>query len=60
MYLREIRKDKGLTQQDIANIIGLTSRVVSLWEIGKQDMPPRHAKKIAESLNCNWKDLYDD
>ncbi len=60
MYLKEIRKNKGYNQQDIAKEIGVTQQLVSKWEKGIQDMPPRHAKKIAEFLDCDWRDLYEE
>lgn len=33
-FLRELRKEKGITQEDLAERFGLSSRSVSRWENG--------------------------
>ena len=33
-FIRELRKDKGLTQKDLANQLHITDRAVSKWERG--------------------------
>ena len=32
--IKKLRKEKGLTQQEIANIVGITATGVSYWESG--------------------------
>lgn len=59
MGLKEKRKAEGLNQTELAKAIGLKQSVVSAWEVGTQELPVRHAKKIAKVLGCDWKDLYD-
>ncbi len=54
------RKEYGISQRQLAFKIGVSPQLVSKWEAGLQDMPPRHARKIAKILGCNWKDLYED
>lgn len=34
-FISECRKEKGLTQQELANRVGLTAKAVSKWETGK-------------------------
>ena len=34
LYLRELRKDKQLTQAQLAEILGVSNRTVSRWETG--------------------------
>lgn len=58
--LKEKRKNNKLSQTQLAEMIGVSQKLVSFWETGRQEMPIRHAKKIAKVLKCNWKDLYDD
>ena len=37
-FLKELRKEKGITQEQFAEIIGVSSRSVSRWETGS-NMP---------------------
>lgn len=58
--LKEKRKKAVLKQAELAKAIGVSQRLISKWELGQQEMPVRHAKKIAEVLGCDWKELYDE
>lgn len=58
--LRQMRKRTSFTQVELAKAVGVTQETISLWELGKREMPVRHAKKIAEALRCDWQDLYDE
>ncbi len=33
-FIRELRKEKGLTQKDLADVLHITDRAVSKWERG--------------------------
>ena len=33
--IKKVRKDKGLTQQDLADLLNLSSKTISKWECGK-------------------------
>ena len=35
--LRNLRKDKGILQKDLANELGVMTRTVSYWETGGQE-----------------------
>lgn len=58
--LKEVRVSKGLTQAELGELIGLKQNIVSAWEIGRRELPVRHAKKLAQILKVDWKDLYED
>lgn len=45
--IKKIRKEKGLTQQELANIVGITATGVSYWESGNAVPNTRTLNKIA-------------
>ena len=49
--LRKLRKEKGLNQEDLANIIGVQKSMVSLYELNKSD--PSDKIKVAISRYFN-------
>ena len=46
--LKQLRKQKGLTQQEMANFIGMTRRGYQNWECGVNQISIGKAKKLAE------------
>ena len=38
VFLKELRKEKGLTQEQLAEVLNVSSRTVSRWETGS-NMP---------------------
>lgn len=46
--IRQIRKEKGLSQQKLAEMIGVAPQAISHWEIGKSLPQPKNIKAIAE------------
>ena len=47
MTIKEIRDAHGLTQKELAELIGLPKRTVENWEEGKSSPPPYAVKLIA-------------
>lgn len=47
MTVKEIRDAYGLTQKELAELIGLPKRTVENWEEGKSSPPPYAVKLIA-------------
>lgn len=50
--LEYLRKRKGLTQEELADLLGVTEGVISHWELGKRE--PRNMEmvgKIADLFN---------
>jgi len=35
LFLQKLRKQKSLTQTELANILGVTDRAISKWENGR-------------------------
>ena len=42
VVIRELREDRDLTQQTVADILGTTQQVYSRYEKGINEMPIRH------------------
>ena len=52
LTLRDIRKKKGFTQQELAAAVGATKRQIGAWERGENDLPMDYAVAIADILGC--------
>ena len=49
--IKELREDSDLTQSKMAEIIGVTQRVVSYYENNQRDIPINVLIKYAEHFN---------
>lgn len=58
--LKEIRKKAGLTQKQIAKVIGISKSSYGHYEIGRRKLPVEIAKDIGKALDINWWELYED
>ncbi|QNG44685.1 XRE family transcriptional regulator [Sphingobium yanoikuyae] len=56
-FIRQIRKSRNMSQQDLAEIIGIGVPQVSRIESGKTDISLSRLRQIAEALNCQISDL---
>ena len=54
------RKEKGLTQAELAARIGIAQRTVAAYEGGERRPSVDVAKRLARELGMNWTDFYDD
>lgn len=57
MKLKELRKARGVTQVELGEAVGATSRTVARWEAEHVDMPFKTAVKIARFLDVSLEDL---
>lgn len=55
--IREIRKAKGLTLQEVADRIGTTAQTVGRLETGMRTLSINWVNRIAEALDCDAADL---
>ncbi|MFW6047319.1 MAG: helix-turn-helix domain-containing protein [Candidatus Woesearchaeota archaeon] len=51
--LRELRKEKGLYQKDVANDIGLTSSAIGFYEQGKRRPDQETLERLADHYNVS-------
>ena len=59
-WLVTVRKDKGLTQRDVAARVGISAPSYCTIETGKTSPRIRTAKKIADVLGFPWPRLFED
>ena len=53
----ERRKEAGLTQKQLANLLGLKRSSISKWENGASKHRAETLKKLADLLNCTVDEL---
>lgn len=46
--LKDLREDNDMTQNQIAEILGIDQRVYSIYETGKREIPTRLVIKLAD------------
>ena len=51
--LRDLREDKDLNQQDIAQMLGTTQQQYSKWEKGDREIPFHHVITLAKFYKCS-------
>ena len=57
LNLKALRKQGGLTQEDLAARIGTTARIVGGWERGETSISLIDAAKIADVFDCSLDEL---
>lgn len=57
--LAEARKEKGLTQQALADAVGVTQVAVANWEHGRRSPSIANLRKVADALGVPVASLLD-
>lgn len=57
--IRDYRKRMGLTQKQIADMLGVTAPTVTQWESGERKPNIIMLKKLSVILKCSTDDLLD-
>ena len=63
LRLRELRKTSGLNQDELAELVGVTRRVVGGWERQDTQITLEDAVAVSKALGCTPNDLcgwYDE
>ena len=55
--IRRLRKEKNLTQEALATLLGLERTTVTMWESGAITHPTKHLIPLADALGCTLDDL---
>lgn len=58
--LKQLRKEKGLKQTELCNILGITQGTYSLYEINRRNPKIETVKKIAKAFDVDWSVLCDE
>jgi len=58
-WLQEIRIEKGLTQEEVARIVGVNRASLSKVENGKTNPSVRLAQKLGAALDIDWTRFYE-
>ena len=60
MYLRNLRKNAGVSQEELAKRVNVSTGYISHLETGRRDNPSiQLLTKIAEALNVSVNDILD-
>ena len=57
LMLAEMRKNKGMTQDDLATSIGISKRIISSWERGETPMKLEDACIVSDFFMCSLDDF---
>lgn len=57
MNLKEIRKERGMTQQQLAEFCGMERTRITNYETGYRTPNIHEAKTLAAALNCTLDEL---
>ena len=58
-FMKELRKEKGITQESFAEILGVTGRTVSRWETGSNMPDLDIVIQIADYYNVEIREILD-
>lgn len=53
MRIREIRKERGMTQKELAQVVGVDQSAVAQWESGASGPHRNKLPKLAQALGCS-------
>lgn len=58
--IRKARENRGLTQAELAEKLGISSKTVSSWEVGRTEPKMGMVERVCAVLNCRKSDLIDE
>ena len=57
--IKQLRKIKNMSQQDLANKLGISFKTVSHWEAGYTEPSIEMIKKLKDIFNASYEELLD-
>ena len=57
LKLKEIRQNKGLTQENLAKILNVSQQAIARYESGKRQLDPEQIIKLSLALEVTPNDL---
>ena len=58
--IMNLRKKKGLSQEELAEEIGVTRQTISKWELGETSPDIKQAKELSRIFNVSLDELVDN
>lgn len=59
-YIKELRKDKKLSQTEFGKALGFSARTVSDWENGNTEPNLKTVKEIVKFCDITYEDFFDE
>ena len=59
MRIREMRKRAGMTQMELAKVLGVDRSSIAKWERGYNAPRTSMLPKVAAAMNCSVDELYN-
>lgn len=56
--IRERRLELGISQQEMAEALGVTQSAVALWELGRTEPSTHNLRRLADVLGCSPADFF--
>ena len=60
MNLKQLRRKRAFTQEELAERVGVHESTIRLWEQGKREPRSSDIKKLCEVLNCTEAELLNE
>lgn len=60
LWLKLNRKEKGFTQQEIADLLSISRQHYSMIENGERNPSPKLAMQIGKALGFDWIKFFQD
>lgn len=60
MNIKRLRMSRRLTQEELGNLLKIARTTVVMWENGKSKPKTKMLPKLAEALNCEISELFEE